>query len=67
MPELTLPPSLATVPNIPLHRQTISQLRAERDYWQAKLDSLPCWGAAVAAAAEFLKACDTELSRRPTE
>lgn len=62
--EPSLPPSLAVVPNIPPRRQTPDQLRAERDYWQAKLDIATCWGAATSAVASFRDECDRELNRR---
>lgn len=59
-----LPPSLAVKPNIPWKEQTIEQLIAERDYWQAIIDAKGSWGAAVGASAEFRDECERELKRR---
>lgn len=59
-----LPPSLAVRPNIALREQTVEQLIAERDYWDAKVRDSECWGASVVAANGFRTACERELSRR---
>ena len=59
-----LPPSLAVSPNIPVHHQTVRELKLERDYWQSKIDAATGWSAAVGAAAEFRDDCVNELKRR---
>lgn len=61
---MDLPESLATKPNIPLHKQTTDQLKEERDFWQSKINDAPGWGASVSVAAEFRDACTSELLRR---
>lgn len=61
------PPSLTATPNIPLHKQTLEQLIAERDYWQAKIEGATSWGAAVGAAAEFRDDCQLWIDRRQKE
>lgn len=62
-----LPPSLAAKPNIPWHQQTVEQLQAERDFWQRKMDSKDCWGAALGAAAGFRRGCMNELKKRAAQ
>lgn len=62
-----LPPSLAAKPNIPWADQTLDQLRAERAYWQARIDEATGWGAAVGAAAGFRDQCDAWIVRRQRE
>lgn len=64
MAEITLPPSLAVTPNIPLERQSLAELRLERAYWQAKVESATCWGASLKAAVYFRSACDVWIGRR---
>jgi hypothetical protein len=59
-----LPESLAVKPNIPWSKQTVEQLKAERAYWEARINEATGWGASVGVAAEFLKGCDIEIARR---
>ncbi len=62
-----LPPSLATKPNIPYESQTLSQLRAERNYWDKKIKSATSWGASLGVANSFLRICDCWIARREAE
>lgn len=58
-----LPPSLAVTPNIPWERQTVEQLRAERDHWQRMVKEASGFASANAAYG-FQRACEAWL-RRP--
>lgn len=67
MADLALPPSLAVTPNIPLERQTLRELRLERDYWQSKIEGAGGWGAALKAANDFRRGCEAWIARRERE
>lgn len=62
-----LPPSLAVTPNIAPKNQTLDQLYAERDYWDNRIKSATGWGAAVGAADDFRRACETWIAIREKE
>ena len=59
-----LPPSLRVVPNIPISKQTMSELRAEREYWNTQIENAPGWGAAVGFADSQRRACDRAIETR---
>lgn len=61
---MKLPPSLAQVPNIPLHEQTLEQLLLERDYWREKVNGATEWGAGYAFAFKQMKACERMIERK---
>lgn len=61
-----LPPSLRVTPNIPMSEQTLDQLRAERDYWDAQVQSAPGFTSAKAAD-DFLRGCEAWIERREIE
>lgn len=61
-----VPESLAVTPNIPWHEQTVEQLVAERDYWEACVRSAAGFASAKAAD-DFRKACESWIERRKRE
>jgi hypothetical protein len=61
-----LPPSLAVVPNIAWDHQTLDQLRAERAYWGARLDTA-AGPASAGAITGFRDACDAWIAKRERE
>lgn len=61
-----LPESLARRPNIPCERQTLAQLRAERDYWDTQVKTAPGFTSAKAAA-DFRDMCASWIKRREME
>ena len=62
----TLPSSLAVTPNIPWEDQTLEQLRAERDYWAARVADAPGFASATAAD-EFRRSCEAWIAKREKE
>lgn len=66
MAETTLPPSLAVTPNIPWEAQTLAQLRAERDYWSARVAAAPGFASAKCAD-DFSRGCEAWIKRREQE
>lgn len=62
--DLSLPPSLAAVPNIPPREQTLDQLLAEKAYWEARLSAKSGWGAAVGAMSEIIQELETHIQIR---
>lgn len=58
-----LPPSLAVSPNIPWERQTLDQLRAERDYWVAQVRAATGFASAKNAD-DNRRACEAWIARR---
>lgn len=67
MTEPALPATLAAKPNVPLCDQTLEQLRAERDYWVARVESYTCWGAGLKFADSCRAACESWIARRERE
>ena len=65
--EIPLPPSLAVVPNIPWHEQTINQLQAEWNYWDEQVRGAPEWGVSFAFAMKERAACERWLEKRLRE
>jgi hypothetical protein len=61
-----LPPSLAVTPNIAWEAQTLEQLRAERDYWIARVASAPGFASAKAAD-DFRLSCEAWILKRERE
>lgn len=59
-----LPPSLIPSPNIPIQKQTLEELIAERQYWDGQIKKATRWGAALSVSSEFRDECDNELLRR---
>jgi len=59
-----LPPSQRVVPNIPLGKLTTPELRAERDYWDQKIENATGWGAAVGFADSQRRLCDRLIETR---
>jgi hypothetical protein len=65
---MDLPPSLAVVPPIPAYKQTLEQLKAERDHWQRRLNELEKSGADRSYALEAsLEHIDRWFMRRTIE
>lgn len=61
-----LPPSLAVKPNIPLEKQTLEQLRAERAYWNQQVINAAGFPSAKAAH-EFRSGCERWIAIREAE
>lgn len=61
-----LPPSLRVSPNIAPEHQTLDQLRAERDYWQRRVEKAPGFASAKAAD-DFRRGCETWIRKREAE
>ena len=61
-----LPESLRVKPNIPFEKQTLMQLRAERDYWEERVRTAPGFASAKAAD-DFRKGCEAWIRRREQE
>lgn len=51
----------------PFETMSLLELRLERAHWQQEISSATGWGAALAAASEFLGACDAWIKRREPE
>jgi len=48
----------------PLSEMSLDELTEERDMWDGKIARATSWGAALAAAKDFLDDCDREIARR---
>lgn len=62
-----LPQSLSVSPNIPHNKQTLRQLRQEREHWETKIQNASGWGAAVGFADSQRKLCDRWIETRMAE
>lgn len=61
--DMKKPESLRQVPNIPFEKQTLKQLREERNYWKFQIARSGGPASAIAAK-EFKDACEAEIQRR---
>lgn len=61
-----LPASFAVKPNIPLEKQTLEQLRAERSYWNQQV-IYTAGAPSLKAAYEFLAGCERWIAIREAE
>jgi hypothetical protein len=48
----------------PIRELSDTQLLEEWDYWDNKIRDATSWGASLAAADEFRRACEGEIRRR---